>query len=157
MPGTCIISGVELSDTIFTLMHPAFPEITWNISHIEQAAFCGQFGNPEEVFFSELAESPEIDKWKHVDKAKVLRFINLANVPVSCPDWSNGGIGRFSMCLIDTPVIAVILPNGSGFNAFPIDGNHRMLAREQLGYKSFHRFVVPPTLEGNYRVRMTEI
>jgi hypothetical protein len=139
-------------------MCPGFPEITWDISRMERDVFRGQFGDPEEMLFSELTEYPGNDKWGHLDKAKVLRFINLANVPATRLDWRNNGIGFIPMRLIDIPSIAVVVATGPTTGAaFPVDGNHRIMAREQLGYKSYTRFVVPSDREGDYRIQLEEI
>jgi hypothetical protein len=64
----------------FTLMHPDFPRITWNVSQIEHDTFHGRFGEPEGILFSELTDHPENDKWKHLDRAKVLRYATETKV-----------------------------------------------------------------------------
>jgi hypothetical protein len=143
----------------FTLDAPGFPAIVWNITQIEHDAFRGRFGPPEEQAFSELAswENRE-DEWRHADKSKVLRFIRLAYVPAAKPDWSTQGTTWVDYQLIDIPSIAAIIPGPDDRHyAFPIDGNHRMLARQQLNYKTFPRFVVPPELEGEYRIQLQEL
>lgn len=146
------VTGVKL--VTFTLMAPGFPEIVWDVGQIERDAFCGRFGPPSEQAFSELAVHDGPDKWEHASQEKVLRFIRLANVPVTRPDWNNNGFGKLSMKLIDIPTITAIIarPSDGQLCAFPIDGNHRMLAREQLHYKMFSRFLVPVELEGQYRL-----
>jgi hypothetical protein len=152
------LEGTIVRLVTFTLTHPDFPEITWNISQIEQDAFRGRFGDVEEIQFSQLAQySDESDKWRHIDREKVLKFIRLANVPVTRPNWQRSDGEARQMRLIDIPTIAVVLLTGPTTGAaFPIDGNHRMIAREQLGYKSYTRFIVPPELEGEYRIQLQE-
>ena len=138
----------------FSLDVPGLPSIVWNISHMEYDAFRGRFGAPGEGLFSELAQwdNPE-DYWRHVDKAKVTQFIRLANVPATKPDWATRGEGKVLYRLIDIPTITVIVAfPGKPRHAFPVDGNHRMLARMQLGCPTFPRFMVPSELEGEYRL-----
>lgn len=138
----------------FKLDLPGFPPIVWNTGQMEHDAFRGRFGPPEEQAFAELAswENSE-DGWRHADRAKVLNFIRLAQVPASKPDWSTRGTTRVDYRLIDIPTITVIFPGPNQRHyAFPVDGNHRLLAREQLNYKTFSRFLVPPELEGEYRL-----
>ena len=138
----------------FTLDAPGFPHIIWNMTQIEHDAFRGRFGAPEEGVFAELAqwENPE-DNWRHVDKEKVLRFIRLGHVPASKPDWETQGTSWKEYRLLDVPTITVIIPGPGGKHyAFPVDGNHRMMARQQLKYPTYPHFVVPPNLEGEYRI-----
>jgi len=147
-----IIGKVNL--TTFTLDVPGLPAIIWNISAMEHDAFRGRFGAPVEGRFSELQQydNPE-DYWRHVDKTKVLKFIRLANVPCIKREWQSQGVRKTTYRLIDIPTItAIIHVPGKPDHAFPVDGNHRMLARMQLKYPTFPRFVVPPELEGEYRL-----
>ena len=147
-----IIEKVKL--VTFTLDVPGFPHIVWNISQIEHDAFRGRFGAPEEGVFAELQQwdNPE-DYWRHVEKPKVLNFIRLAHVPAKKPDWETKGATKREYRLIDIPTITLITPRADGvYHAFPVDGNHRMLARIQLRYKTFPRFTVPASLEREYRL-----
>lgn len=147
-----VVEGI-VKVTTFTLDSPGYPKIIWDVGRMEYDAFHGRFGAPEEGQFDRLAqwENPE-DNWRHVDKDKVLKFIRLGHVPCSKPDWERPG-GRREYRLIDIPTITVIVNvPGKPLTAFPVDGNHRMLARMQLHYPTFPRFVVPPELEGGYRL-----
>ena len=140
--------------TTFTLDVPGLPHIVWDVGLMENDAFHGRFGAPEEGSFEQLAKwsNPE-DYWRHVDKTKVLKFIRLAHVKVIKPEWQSQGVRKTTYCLLDIPTItAIIHVPGKPDHAFPVDGNHRMLARMQLKKPTYPRFVVPPELEGEYRI-----
>jgi hypothetical protein len=161
MPGVLIITGCDMFDTSFTLEAPGFPEITWNVTRLEHDAFKGRFGAPIEQRFDKLeGYGPDYDEWQHLDRAKVTLFTrnSTSTSPVIKPDWRTGGATTETYNLIDIPGITVALPrDGGGYNGIPVDGNHRMKAREILGYPTFSRFIVPPELEGKYRIMFTEI
>jgi hypothetical protein len=149
-----IIEGTSLLDTSFTLEAPGMPEITWNVTRLEYDAFHGRFGEPQVQRFDGLYDyGPGYDKWRHLDRGKVVTFMQFAARPCTKPSWTTRGQLR-SLRLLDIPCIAVILPTqvAGVFNAITVDGNHRMMARELLGLPDFSRFVVPPELEGEYRV-----
>ncbi len=160
MPGTLIISGVELKDQTFTLYSPGFPELEWNTTRMERDAFWGRFGAPQEHRFDEHRqfENPE-DEWQFVDKAKVLRFIQLGHVWTTKPDWETNGATKRNYRLLDIPTISLIVPHPvtGQLHVFPVDGNHRMLARKNLDCKTYMTFVVGPELEGEYRVKYIEV
>lgn len=142
--------------TTFTLDTPGYPQIVWDMGRVEHDAFRGRFGAPEEGVFAELAQydNPD-DYWRHVDKEKVLRFIRLGHIPATKPNWETKGESKTTYRLIDIPTITIIVQcPGKPLTAFPADGNHRMLARIQLHYKTFPRFIVPSELEGEYRLNI---
>lgn len=161
MSGNLLISGASVFDTTFSIQNDpnGLPDMTWNITRIERDAFLGRFGAPERIKFSELLKwEHEGDKWCNVDREKVYRFMNQPNTHVRRPDWSMKGVAERDYLLLELPAIAMTLQPASGpWLQFPIDGNHRMLAREELGLADYERFVVPAKLEGEYRIRFTEL
>jgi hypothetical protein len=160
MPGTLLISGVSVLDQTFTLDAEGFPSWEWNTTRMEQDAFRGRFGAPEEHRFDEHRqwENPD-DEWRHVDKGKITRFIQLAEVPAIKPDWKTKGEVFRRYNLIDIPTVSLIVPHPATgqLHVFPVDGNHRMLARKVMKRQTYSTFIVPPELEGDYRIRYQEI
>lgn len=149
-----IIEMEKVKITTFTLDMPGYPHIVWDMSAVERDAFRGRFGAPEDGVFAELAqwENAE-DYWRHVEREKVLKFIRLGHVPAVKPNWETKGETNTTYRLIDIPTLTIIVQvPGMPLTAFPADGNHRMMARIQLHYKTFPRFIVPPELEGEYRI-----
>jgi hypothetical protein len=156
MGDTIIISGAAITDTCFEVSLPGL-EIAWNVTRIEHDAFRGRFGPPENLPFIALAgwTDPNRDKYQNVDKEKVWRFARSEAV-VSRPYWKSGGLLMTNYPILNIPTIAVMLKTGDETAmVIPIDGNHRMVAREIAGFDTFPRFVVPPELEGEYRIRVT--
>ena len=161
MPGL-YISGAGVFDAYFAVDIEGVPKLEWNTTRIERDAFRGVFGPPERVRFSELAKyrRPE-DAWGNLDREKVHRFMNWSrsgSVIAARPNWATQGKTNRDYALLDIPIIymTLVLPTG-GTIMFPADGNHRMKAREELGLLTFERFLVPAELEGNYRIRITEL
>lgn len=158
---TIVISGGSITDMMFALMRDDCPSIEWNTTRMERDAFNGRFGPPQDALFAHLEQSADpMDEFRHADRQKVLRFINLSNVPAARPNWNTGGTGdKLSMKLIDIPTITVVFvnPMNGKHYAIPVDGTHRLLARKQLGLKTFRRFVVPAHLEGEYRIQYMEV
>lgn len=149
--------GADLTDTAFELDVPGFPHIIWNVSKIERDAFRGAFGPPEEIAFSTLAEHlrPE-DRWENLDRAKVQRFVEQRDLMVERPYWRTCGTTNRVYRFLDIPTLGVCFKADDKYIGLPVDGNHRMEARTQLGLPSFTRFTVPPELEANYRVVILE-
>lgn len=153
---TLVMIGAALTDVGFTLDLPGFPEINWNMTRIEHDAFNGRFGPPEEGRFSNLHDGgPGYDPWKHLDREKVQRLIRDARISVLRPGKSSGEMCRYN--LLDIPTIAVTLIKEDVTHIIPIDGNHRMMARQVMGLETYSRFVVPANLEGEYRVMFMEV
>lgn len=167
MPNILRLVGASILDVAFALNTPGFPEIMWNITRIERDAFSGRFGPPRDAVFADLTltdvNGNVVDQWRHLDRAKVRQIIEDAHKPKICVNWEkpyptdDGYSGKIAMDLIDLPIIAVELIRDEVMHLFPIDGNHRMMAREVMGYKGFRRFVVPYQLEGEYRITMEEV
>lgn len=59
--------------------------------------------------------------------------------------------------LIDVPTLAILVRHEGRLHMLPVDGNHRMKAREIMGFKTFSRFVVPEEIECEYRVQFREV
>jgi hypothetical protein len=157
MADVLILMGASLTDICCTLDAPGLPDITYNVTRIADDAFAGRFGAPEEGRFDQLYNmGPTWDKWAHLDRLKVARFAGEeGNRSVSYPDWSRPGALRLYK-LIDIPTIAVALGIDGITNILPVDGNHRMMARELRGLPTFDRFVVPREREAEYRVSFKE-
>jgi hypothetical protein len=158
MPGVFLMTGACLTDESFTLEAPGYPEIVWNATRLEHDAFHGCFGEPLEQRFDQLHDyGPDYDTWQHLDRNKVSWFTDNANRIVSKPDWRTKGLTTTSYKLIDIPGVTVALSQEDGLHGIPVDGNHRMKAREVMGLPTFHRFIVPPELEWRYRITLREI
>lgn len=153
---TLHIMGAGIADTCYELDIPGFEPITWNVSKLEQAAFRGLFGPPVTVDFSKLPPMTE-NEWSNLNRRKIDRMIKHARAIQSIPDWTNHGRTITRMRLIDIPVIATTYMQSDGqfYSAF-VDGNHRMTARRMMGLTGAMHFLVPPELEGNYRVEFQE-
>ncbi len=162
MSNILVLSGAGVFDTSFTIdPNPSLgiPEISWNVTRIECDAFNGRFGAPKTIAFSELVDwgRPQ-DEWENLDRQKVEYFMANRDLKVAKPYWKAGGLVRQWYDLLDIPAIIVLLKLPSNIiYTFPVDGNHRIKAREKLGLKTFDRFVVPLELEGNYRISWTEL
>lgn len=157
MPSVIVLEGASLTDVCCHIDAPGLPDITYNVSRLEHDAFNGRFGAPEEGYFDQLtAPSPDWDEWSGLDRAKVSQFVgSLGNLSVSCRDWRQPS-HKCLLRIIDIPIIAVAIFEDVP-RILPVDGNHRMMARQLRGYKNFWRFVVPLELEGNYRIRFREL
>lgn len=134
------IAGADTGDLIFSTSLPDVPEITWNITRMQRAALLGFFGPPKRVAMTELP--PLTDqaraniKWKKVRKmVKGYRK----------------GPGRVTL---EMPALMVLFRSGGLLRRAPVDGNHRITARRELGLPDFICHEVPADMEGHFRVTM---
>lgn len=132
-----MLRGCALTDTQFTLDRQIWgEEISWNVTRIQRDAAAGVFGPPEVVPMKAMppmtAEHAENIDW---EKVQDLLF---AHAP------------------LDVPVLEVTFDHGCVLHRVPIDGNHRLVARQLLGMLDFRAFVVPVELERLYRITIEE-
>lgn len=114
-------------------------QVTWNVTRIERDARDGAFGKQISVPMSILAPLTR-EMAANIDWSKVEKMLGAH-------------LQRPNESPLDIPIlqVAVNLPDGR-IMRIPIDGNHRICARRIAGYPDFKCYVVPPKLEGLYRV-----
>jgi hypothetical protein len=54
---------------------------------------------------------------------------------------------------IEQPLLQVELPIPVGVMRHIVDGNHRLFARQARALQHFTTYIVPPEMEGDYRIR----
>lgn len=128
--------GADLTDQVFTIVDNDGEEITWNVTKLQEAAARGEFGQPRILRTSDL-KRPIYDNVDH-DKVEAIKYL---------PDFLNTpgiGIGRFVKHQDEADIFCIA------------DGNHRIIARQEMRLPTFSLYVVPPEVERNFRVMMIE-
>lgn len=128
------IMGAELADTCFSIDTPDEGEIVWNVSKIQRAADRGDFG-PAQDFDMSILPAPRYDLG-FLDKAKIEAFKRSPEI-----------LGR--------PALGVEAPTPGHIRCF-VDGQHRLTARYELNLRDFAAFVVPISVERNFRITVVE-
>jgi hypothetical protein len=145
--------GCALTDTQFTL-DPAIwgEEVSWNVTRIQRDACEGAFGPPEVVPMSLLPPMTR-EHSKNIEWERVHRLL-LAHASRTGLSKSGVVVGETPL---DIPVLQVLFVHRGDLHRLPIDGNHRITARQFLGMQDFRSFIVPEELEGRYRITMEEV
>lgn len=130
---TITMTGISITDEI----HQLDPKITgqfvvWNVTRIQRDADFGMFG-------------PPIRRPLHL--IPPMHDAERANVTMQ-----KVGAMLLLPAIVDKPILTV----QHGLVRRIVDGNHRICARQLLSLIDFETYVVPPEVEGNYRVRCFE-
>jgi hypothetical protein len=135
MKRTIIMMGADMRDQTYQLD----PEqnnglaIIWNITRIKRDADRGRFGPAIRRPMSVIPPTTEAQR-ANIDWQRVRELAN---------DWSR----------LEEPLLQVELPIPGGVMRHIVDGNHRLCARQARALQDFMTYIVPPELEGGYRVR----
>ena len=119
------------TDSVFSLDLDT-GEITWNVTRLIRAAEQGRFGLPVE--FDTDALPPPDYSTGYLERAKIDAMKRLPAV-------------------LDMPAIAIGMPAGNPRPMLCIcDGQHRITARYELKLPKWRTFIVPYTMEKDYRI-----
>lgn len=137
MAKTLTITGISITDEVHQL-DPSICDvpIMWNITRMMQDALTGAFGSP---INRPLDVIPEMcaAQTANIDWQKVRSFNSLPFV-------------------LGLPILTVEHDVGDLTVRRIVDGNHRITARKRAGFVDFDTYLIPASLEGNYRVRCFE-
>jgi hypothetical protein len=123
------IFGASLLDDYFTLTTPGLEEITWNVTKLQKAAEAGAFGDAIEMPMA-IMPAPRYDLG-NLERDKVDAF-------------------KYRPDILERPAIA-IASAPERLLCF-CDGQHRLTARYELKLETFLTFVVPETVERQFRI-----
>lgn len=124
------VRGALVPDQVFTFNWKG-EEINWNVTKLIQSAKLGIFGKPKVYKVADLP--PPI--YDNVERPKIEAIKNSAQA-------------------LNTPAIAIgSNPSMSSKDMLCFaDGNHRIIARQELKLLDFKVYIVPWDLEDQYRV-----
>lgn len=127
-----LIEGASLADLIYEITLAGGEQVIWNVTKLQRACNAGEFGPPLRLPTA-LLQPPDFSKG-YLDRAKIERLKRIPDV-------------------LHMPAIAVRTPPGSPheFYCF-VDGNHRIVALQELGVEHFTAFAVPHERERAFRV-----
>lgn len=126
------IEGARLTDEVFSITLQTGEEVVWNVTKLREAADAGRFGPPRYVRTSELPAA-NWSTWGPDDRAKV--------------DYL-----RTDARLLAEPAIVIESQNPAFLYTCFADGQHRVTARQELGLAEIGFYVVPLSVERDYRV-----
>jgi hypothetical protein len=135
VPMPIMVGGSPL-DKMFTITTDDEGEVSWNVTKLEAAAERGEFG-PAHVFPTADLAAPCYDNVDRVHIERIKGQPETLDKPII-------GIGR------------VCRPGETAIVRCIVDGNHRIIARQELKLPDFSMWIVPPEIERQFRcsVRM---
>lgn len=130
------IVGASPLDDVFSIDHLG-EEIMWNVTRLRDAAKAGKFGPPR---FAATVDLPPArwDDWDETDRKKVDAI-------------------KANQELLDDPAIGIASPIEAFAMLCFADGQHRITARQELALPEIAFYLVPTTVEGDYRVTITPL
>lgn len=129
---THFITGVALTDTVFTITLYTGEVVTWNVTRLQRAADAGEFGPPRYARTCDLPPA-EWSEWGGLDRAKVDAI-------------------KANPAALNKPAIAIASPRPEYFINCFADGQHRITARQEMGLAEVAFYLVPVALERSFRV-----
>lgn len=131
------IEGAKLTDDIFEITLESGEYVVWNVTKLQRAAEAGAFGTPR---YAPTADLPPTrwENWDATDRAKVDAIKKL--------QW-----------VLDEPAIAIETDHPGHLICCFADGQHRITARQELGLKEIIFYIVPVSMERQFRVTGFEV
>jgi hypothetical protein len=132
---TIVLVGADMADQTYQLdpQQNNGLAIIWNITRIQRDADRGRFGPAIRRPMSVIPPATDATR-ANIDWQRVRELAN---------DWYR----------IEQPLLQVELPIPGGVMRHIVDGNHRLFARQARALQHFTTYIVPPEMEGDYRIR----